>query len=269
MACTSPLQTRYRPASRNPVAPMYASRPPRLIAALAAFGMLLLIGAVLTIGLRVSLLPFDRVSLTSIDLAPPPPKRVEPTPPQPRRANAPAARDDASPRNLRNRATPVFGPSVIPLVLPPPIVAATQPAAGQAASSGASSIAGPGQGAGGMGNGLGGGGDGGDGDGGFAVVGPRQIRGRLSFADLPEGTLQPGSRASVGVRYTVSIDGRVSACRAERPSGFAAIDALTCRLIVERFRFRPARDARRRPISAVIVETHSWFIREEEAKGAD
>jgi protein TonB len=248
---------------------MYAARPRRIASTLAALAMLLSIAIVLTIGLRVRLVPFGREALTSIDLPPPPAKRVEKPRAAPRRALAPAAKEAPSPRNLRSRATPVFAAPTILLVVPPPIVAATQPAAGQAASSGASNVVGPGQGAGGLGDGFGGGGEGGDGGGGgVAVTGPRQIRGRLSFSDLPDGMLQPGARASVGVRYTVTVDGRVGACRAERPSGFPMLDALTCRLIVERFRFRPARDARRRPVPSVIVETHSWFIREEDAKDA-
>jgi protein TonB len=259
------ILTRYRQAIRNPVVPMYASRPPRFLSALAVLGLM---AGILAIGLSVRLATFEREALTSIDLAPPLPKRVDRSRTHPSRTDAPAAKEAPSPRNLRNRGTLVFAPPVISLVLPPPIVVATQPATGQAASSGASEIAGPGRGAGGAGNGFGGGGDGGDGDGGAAVTGPRQIRGRLSFSDLPEGILQPASRASVGVRYTVNADGTVGACRAERPSGFAQLDTLTCRLIAERFRFRPARDARRRPVPAVIVETHSWFIREGERKDA-
>jgi protein TonB len=38
------------------------------------------------------------------------------------------------------------------------------------------------------------------------------------------------------------------------------LDALTCRLIRERFRFRPSRDGRGRPVPALVRETHEWVF---------
>lgn len=222
----------------------------------------------LVTGLGAGIVTQGRDALVAVFVAP---KQPPPPPPQPKRevikAKAPAAKDDPSPKNLKNEATPVFAPKLPPLIVPPPITAAPKPALGDASSSGASNVAGPGQGAGGFGDGRGGGGSGGDGDGGVPAVGPRQIRGKLSFRDLPEGMLAPGSEARVGVRYTVNVDGRVSNCRADEPSGIAALDALACRLIEERFRFRPARNREGRPVRATIVEAHSWFIREERPGG--
>jgi protein TonB len=161
----------------------------------------------------------------------------------------------------------VFAPDLPPLiVLPPPIVTATRPAQGDAAQTGASDRAGPGQGAGGAGNGNGGGGTGGDGDG--IVVGPRQIKGRLAFKDLPDGLLAPGDEASVGVRYAVNVDGTVSDCVADEPSGLPQLDALACRLIEQRFRYRPARDRAGRPVRAIVAERHTWILQEKrEAPG--
>jgi protein TonB len=241
---------------------LYASRRERTASALAAFGIVLLLAVALVFGLRVGAIVRDSGALVSVlfePTKPPPPK-------EPRRRARPAesraAKGTPSPRNLRNQATPIVAPKIVPLIVPPPIAVATQAGIGQAAQTGASDRLGPGQGAGGVGNGYGGGGDGGDGDGG-AVVGPRQIRGKLSFKDLPEGMLAPGSEARVGVRYAVNVDGSVSDCRADQPSGIPQLDALACRLIEQRFRFRPARDREGRPVRTTIVEAHSWFIREE------
>lgn len=225
--------------------------------------MVLLIVFALVSGLRVRLAAHGEGALLSIAFAPPePPRPKEPKPKvMPKAASAP--KGAPAPRGLKNEATPVVAPKVVPLIKPPPVVVATQAGIGQAANNGASDRPGPGQGAGGIGNGLGGGGTGGNGTGG-AVVGPRQIRGRLSFSDLPPGLLEPGREASVGVRYVVNVDGRVIDCEADQPSGFPVLDATTCHLIEKRFRFKPARDAQGRPVPATIAESHTWYIKLED-----
>ena len=138
---------------------------------------------------------------------------------------------------------------------PPPVVAALQPATGVQATSGAALIAGPGTGAGGSGDGFGGGGSG-DRDG----TPPRWKRGRLKDEDYPREAALAGTTGTVGVRYLVQLDGRVGECRIARSSGSAELDATTCRLIQERFRFDPSRDARGRKVPAWVVESHEWVI---------
>ena len=206
-------------------------------------------------------------ALVAVDLAPPPPSSVPPPapskPPPPRPAEASAPKGDPGVRAFKARPTPVFAPKVQPvLIVPPSIVAVPLPDLGAEASTGASNLPGPGQGAGAHGSGRGGGGTGGEGSGaGAPVKGPRQIRGHLSYDDLPAGLLADGQQAAVGVRYTVEADGTVSHCRIDQSSGFAALDAKACRLIEQRFRFRPARDRKGRPVSATIVEEHMWIAR--------
>lgn len=113
-----------------------------------------------------------------------------------------------------------------------------------------------------MGSGTGGGGQGGTGGG--IATGPRQIRGKLSSRDFDYGLILPGQRASVEVRYVVETDGRVSSCRIDASSGLGEVDAMACRLIVERFRFRPARDRSGRPVRSTVIERHTWFSRTED-----
>lgn len=241
---------------------MYASPRERTASALAALGIVVLLAFALVFGLRVGAIVRDPGAIVSVlfepDRKPPPP---EPKP-RPKPATTHAPKGDPGQHNLKNKATPIVAPKVVPLIVPPPVVVATQAGIGQAAQTGASDRMGPGQGAGGYGNGNGGGGDGGNGDGGV-VVGPRQIKGKLSFKDLPDGMLRPGSEARVGVRYVVEVDGTVSSCSADEPSGIPQLDRLACRLIEERFRFRPGRDRFGRPVRTTIVEAHSWFIRDE------
>lgn len=202
-------------------------------------------------------IPRQVTELVSLDLPP-----VQRPAPEPTRASPrPAPSEVASARNRRNKATAVVAAPVRVPAPPPQIPAATAPATGAAARNGAADQPGPGQGAGGTGNGLGGGGSGGSGDGSGIAAGPRQIRGRLSVSDFPDGLIGPGQQASVGVRYTVEIDGRASNCAVLRSSGYATVDAMACRLITQRFRYRPATNRAGQPVRATIAETHTWFNR--------
>jgi protein TonB len=241
---------------------VYASPRERAASALAAFCIVLLLVLALIFGLRVVVAARAGQSFVSVLLDRPKPPEPKPSPKHGRRTQNKAAKGAPAPRGLKNRATPIVAPPVVPLIPPPPVVVATQAGTGSAVSNGASDRPGPGQGAGGIGNGLGGGGDGGNGAGGGVAVGPRQIHGRLSFSDMPDGLLAPGAEARVGIRYVVDVDGSVIQCRVDQPSGYPLLDGLTCRLVSQRFRFKPARDFTGRPVRAAIAEAHTWFTRE-------
>ena len=104
---------------------------------------------------------------------------------------------------------------------------------------------------------------GGDGDGGGGGGSPlRQIGGRISGRDYPRDLLRAGLGGTVWVRYVVGTNGRVGECRIARSSGYPELDETTCRLIVERFRFKPRRDASGRKVSGVVVEDHRWVVDE-------
>jgi periplasmic protein TonB len=223
---------------------------------LALFGYMLLRGLTVSLSLAIEK-PMELLDLRTPPPPPPPRPRVEP--PKERHAAA------ASPRNLKGKATPVVVPPPIvpPLVPPPPLIVAPKPNVGAAASTGASDRAGPGQGAGGEGNGTGGGGDG-DGDGGMP---PRLLKGRLKFGDLPAALRAASVDGAVGVRYHVEVDGHVSDCGVTRSSGHADLDAATCQLIEQRFRYAPSRDEDGHPVRSTIVETHDWVIERESDAG--
>lgn len=241
---------------------MAASTQERAISALLSAAILLGMGVMLVLGLRPDLRKALRPGdLIAVVLSPPRPTPTsEPRRPPPPPARTSAAKGAPAPAALRNKATAVVAPPVPIVLAPPPVVAAPIANTGAAASNGAADVPGIGQGAGGIGNGFGGGGLGGNGAGRAPgpETEPRQIKGKLSQRDLPDGLLAPGAEASVGVRYTVLTDGTVGDCTVTRSSGIAALDPLPCRLIRERFRFRPARDGWGRPVNAQIVETHTW-----------
>lgn len=234
-------------------------------AALGAAALTVALGYALVAGLalRGGASPEEALQLFDIGPEPPPPprERIDPH-------RIPSARREgrASPPNLRSEPTEVVAPvPVVPPLTPPPVVAAPIPGPGAAATAGNADIVGPGTGAGGEGNGRGSGGEGdGSGDGG-AETPPRWVRGELRDSDYPEAAADAGIGGTVGVRYLVWTDGRVRECDITRSSGSPELDATTCRLIEQRFRFRPSRDGRGRPVPAVIVENHSWVFQREPA----
>jgi protein TonB len=226
-------------------------------------GALLVQGAILCVliyglAIRAPRAVSDQVKLfATVPEAPPPPPVI---PPEHRTKGKQGA---ASPANIKSVATEVSAPPpVIPPVVPPPIAAAPHPNVGVQASQGAAQIRGPGSGAGGIGNGTGNGGDG-NGDGGDDEIPPRLIQGRLTFSDLPAELADAEIGGTVGVRYAVEPDGRVDECRITKSSGNPLLDRTTCRLIEERFRYKPSLDADGQPVRSYIVESHSWEIQRE------
>jgi protein TonB len=223
----------------------------RIVSGLGTAAVIGGLGLMLVFGLSVkSGTPREsRLLLVPVDRLPPP----EPEKPrEPRHRPAPV-REAPSPPNLKALPTDIVAPPPVILLPPPPTVAAPIAGPGTAASAGASDRAGPGFGAGGEGNGRG------DGEGGEDTP-PRLIKGRLRFSDLPEGLKQAGIGGAVAVRYRITTEGRVTECAIDRSSGNADLDAETCRLIGQRFRFRPSRDGAGRPIGSIIVETHEWIV---------
>jgi len=234
----------------------------RIRAAVIAAALQVLLVYALVVGLAVRRPSLAESPLTLFGVLPPPPP---PPPEKVTRRPLHRARPEgaASPANLRSKATEAVAPiAIVQLTLPPPIVTASKPAAGFQASSGAADVPGPGTGAGGEGNGTGSGGAGdGDGDGGTGTP-PRLIRGRLKDSDYPRGAREGLVSGTVSVRYVVAVSGRVTECTVTRSSGSSELDETTCRLIKQRFRFKPSRDEDGTPVDSIIVENHSWLIDE-------
>jgi TonB family protein len=70
----------------------------------------------------------------------------------------------------------------------------------------------------------------------------------------------PGGRhvGNLVVQFTVQADGRVSNCQAVRSSGKAGLDAMTCRLVEQRMRFKPALDAQGNPVASTAHAQYEW-----------
>ena len=201
----------------------------------------------------------DESGLAIFDVfVPPPPAPPPPEPPveQPSEAQEAKPKGDegaASPANIRSRATPVVAPE--PRIALPdvsPVVAAVTPSTGAGATTGASDVVGPGTGAGGTGSGTGSGGAGsGTGGGGSGGVPSRPTvieATKLTSRDYPPAAIRAWPRnGRVFVAVRVQLDGRATDCKVNRSSGNPGIDADTCRLVMAKVRFTPARDEQGRP----------------------
>jgi protein TonB len=121
---------------------------------------------------------------------------------------------------------------------------------------------GSGTGAGDEGPGTGSG-AGGGGRGSGAATKPVLVSGTIDDArayPIPEGGREARIGKSVIVALTVGTDGRPSACRTYRSSGLPKTDAITCRLALERLRFRPAMNARGDPVVGTFYWQQRFFF---------
>jgi len=189
-----------------------------------------------------------RVGLTAIELTPEPRPTPTTIPPPVASASKPAGAAGEAGR----KAVAASLPKIVMAPVFAPIVAST----GAAMVTGARDTGG-GSGAGAAGAGTGAGGSGnGEGGGGAKAV---KIAGEINSAkDYPIASRDLRIGDYVIVAVTVGTDGRPTACRVHRASCDAAADAVTCRLAMQRFRFRPATDAAGNPVEAVYGWKQGW-----------
>jgi len=245
----------------------FDARRDRILAALAAALFHILLGYILVtaFGVRIVSTVSESLKIFNITEPPPPPRATPAKPKQGKVAKkrTPKREGAASPRNKMDSPKPVVAPPpVIPLPVPPPIVAAPTAGQGVKAASGASTLPGPGTGSGGIGTGTGSGreGDGSGGGGGGGSTPPRWVSGRIMDSDYPAAAVKAHADGTVYMRFVIAPDGRVRDCRVTRSSGRADFDEVTCRLIKQRLRYRPARDGAGNPIAYVMRGEQDWRI---------
>ena len=219
----------------------------------------LLIGWALLLGLapHFTRSPSEALSVFEIPAEPPPPPvvEVEPTPVEREKVRAEPATE--------GRATPIPRPPT-PMVRTPvkasedvsPAVAAGLIPANSGSGAGSASSGGGGIGS-GSGAGTGSGTKGSGTGGGGAVARARLRGGSITPRDYPRQA--NGAQGMVVARLDVDATGQVTACRVTRSSGNAILDATTCRLIRERFRFTPARDAAGNAVPDVQGWQQRWW----------
>lgn len=183
---------------------------------------------------------------------PPPPPAPPPSPSRPDDTPQGAAAPEGKKASPREVSAP--RPKLVVSKKPAPAV----PGKGSADTAGAGDK-GDGTGAGGQGNGTGSG-NGGNGAGGGMVSPPIKVAGDINSArDYPKASRDLRVGTDVVVALTVGTDGRVKSCRVVRGSADPQAGPITCRLAIERFRFRPATDAAGNPVQAVFGWRQRWF----------
>jgi periplasmic protein TonB len=138
-------------------------------------------------------------------------------------------------------------PSVTPIVAVQPTVAPS----GGGAGAGPAVGSGPGGGTGGNGYG--------DGDGGGTDA--EQIAGEIRPSDYPRNLRRAGIGGTVLFVFTIGANGRVTRCGVTRSSGVPELDALTCRLVMQRFVYRPSTDRNGRAVPTEADGEHEWIAR--------
>ena len=86
----------------------------------------------------------------------------------------------------------------------------------------------------------------------------RAVSGSIASTDYPRPQRSRGIGGTTEARLLVSERGRVTACTITESSRSAALDGAVCRIVQRRFRFQPARDATRRPVSQWLVTRWTW-----------
>lgn len=238
-------ETTFATASRRPRPAMLAAIVALHLVAIYALAKAFAPGA--TASVERAVLSTFTVTVETKQYTPPPEPEPEP--------DAGAAGEEG--RKAVPKAVVAPQPKVVVKLAPP---APRASSTGSANTSGAKD-SGTGTGAGGSGTGTGSG-SGGSGQGGGIATGPEWIGGAINNArDYP--TPAGGRRARIGteviVKVTVGTDGRASNCSVYRPSPDPEADAITCRLVVDRLRFRPATDASGAAVAAPFFWRQRWF----------
>jgi protein TonB len=179
--------------------------------------------------------------------APPPPVRPPPPQPAPARHQAEAAPKAAptAPGGLPGHQPSHAAPA------PKPVIAIRP----SAPASGGGTGSGPALGS-GAGGGTGGNGYGSDDDGGTDL---EQIAGEITSRDYPGDLRRAGIGGRVSFVFKVEPNGRVGRCTVTRSSGVPELDALTCRLVQQRFVYRPSTDRFGRPVEDEVDGEHDWI----------
>ena len=149
----------------------------------------------------------------------------------------------ASAANLKKTSAPREAPKrIIEIPQPKSLPAAPKAGSGSENDAGAGDMPGPGTGGGGI------------------ASRAKLVGGRITNTDYPKSATSARQGGSATVHFTVGANGRPSKCRVVKSSGNADIDATTCRLIEQRFRYEPARNKAGHPISDVTGWQQTWWL---------
>ncbi len=82
----------------------------------------------------------------------------------------------------------------------------------------------------------------------------------MTADDYPIEAMRNGEQGIVAFRLQVGADGTVSACSITQSSGSATLDSTSCRIMTERARFTPARNAQGDPVAGTFDSRIRWTM---------
>ena len=88
------------------------------------------------------------------------------------------------------------------------------------------------------------------------------LPGLFSTDDYPQAALRNDEQGTVAFTLSINRRGRVDRCDIATSSGSAALDRATCRVLVRRGRFTPARDAGGRRVADTMSGRIRWQLPE-------
>jgi protein TonB len=85
-----------------------------------------------------------------------------------------------------------------------------------------------------------------------------QRGGSISDEDYPSSSIRNEEAGTSVATFTIGTDGKVASCNASGAS--PTLDAETCKLIIRRFRFKPALDTSGQPIAETKSQRVTWRL---------
>jgi len=85
-----------------------------------------------------------------------------------------------------------------------------------------------------------------------------QRGGSISDEDYPSSSIRNEEAGTSVANFTIGTDGKVTSCNASGAS--PTLDAETCKLIIRRFRFKPALDTSGQPIAETKSQRVTWRL---------
>lgn len=95
-----------------------------------------------------------------------------------------------------------------------------------------------------------------------ASASPANLASYLNSNDYPAAALRNDESGTVEFRLFIGPDGRPGDCAILHSSGSAALDEATCRIMLERVRFSPARDSHGNPVPDTHDARITWTLRD-------
>ncbi len=91
---------------------------------------------------------------------------------------------------------------------------------------------------------------------------PIMIENWITWKDYPNSPVRPDPwpEGRVEFRLRVNALGKVSACQITKSSGYERLDKVTCKILLRRARFKPAKNADGEAIEGSYISYIEWYV---------